>query len=315
MGIRNNWLVAAALLGAAQSVSAHDDAGFEADRRAILSMAGEFEVKFRFDETVSLREGYELKHDTAGGFETVIVAEDTGKRIVLQHILVSKDGEHVVKHWRQDWTYEDRDLREFAGGRTWTARHLSAREARGAWTQAVYEVNDGPRYESIGHWDHEGAYASWQSAVTWRPLPRREYSTRKDYDVLLAVNRQAITPWGWVHEQDNTKWDRGNRDGHPYIARELGVNEYRRITTFDFAPARAYFDRTKGYWRAVRATWDRLLAGSKPLEVAGGAEVAEALDRVYELANETTPEPGRILEAQELIRSAVKPAIPALASR
>jgi hypothetical protein len=296
-------LLSAAAL--APAVDARDTAKFELDRKAILAMAGEFEVKFRFDETVALRAGYELRHDKSGGFETVIVAEDAGRRIVLQHILVSKDGEHVVKHWRQDWTYEDRELREFAGGRIWKARRLPAAETRGAWTQAVYEVNDGPRYESVGRWVHDGVYSSWQSAPTWRPLPRREYSTRKDYDVLLAVNRQAVTPWGWVHEQDNTKWDRADTSGHPYIARELGVNEYRRVTDFDFAPAHAYFERTRGYWSGVRAEWQRVLSGSRPVEVAGGAEVAEALDRVYQMANETTPEDGRIREAQQLIRAAV----------
>jgi hypothetical protein len=310
--IQIGWLLI--LWAAAQSVGARD-ADFEKDRRAILAMAGEFEVRFKFDETVALRPGYELKHDKSGGYETVIVVEDLGKRIVLQHILVSKDGEHVVKHWRQDWTYEDRELREFAGGRTWTARRLSVREARGTWTQAVHEVNDGPRYESFGRWRHDGEYSAWQSASTWRPLPRREYSKRQDYDVLLAVNRHAITPWGWVHEQDNTKWHRADTTGRPYIAREVGVNEYRRITDFDFAPARAYFERTRGYWRAVRTQWQRELSGSRPVEVAGGPEVAEALSRVYELANETTPEPARILEAQELIRSAVKPQSRAVARR
>lgn len=309
----SRWILLV-LLSAASVASARDKPTFEQDRRAILAMAGEFEVKFRFDETVALRDGYELKHDKSGGYETVLVAEDTGRRIVLQHVLVSKDGEHVVKHWRQDWTYEDRDLREFAGDRTWTGRRLSANEVRGTWTQAVYEVNDGPRYESYGRWQHYGDYSSWQSAQTWRPLPRREYSTREDYDVLLAVNRQAITPWGWVHEQDNTKWDRDSLE-HPYIARELGVNEYRRITTFDFSPARAYWQRSGRYWAAVRAAWERELHGTRPVIVAGGAEVAEALNRVYELANETTPEPGRILEAQELIRASVQPAANAVARR
>jgi hypothetical protein len=312
----STWLCALLVLaGGVHAAAARDANTFDLDRRAILAMAGEFEVRFKFDETVALRPGYELKQDRSGGFETVVVVEDTGRRIVLQHILVSKDGEHVVKHWRQDWTYEDRDLREFAGGRTWTARRLAAREARGAWTQAVYEVNDGPRYESHGRWVHDGDYAAWQSHVTWRPLPRREYSTRGDYDVLLAVNRHAITPWGWVHEQDNTKWDRANTTGQPYVARELGVNEYRRISNFNFAPARAYFERTRGYWAGVRAAWDHELAGREPVEVAGGPQVAEALNRVYEMANETTPEEARIAEARQLIEDAVKPQARAVARR
>lgn len=299
------------LLVAGAPLAAARDVNFEHDRQAILAMAGEFEVKFKFDETVALRAGYELKHEQSAGYETVVVAEDSGARIVLQHILVSKDGEHVVKHWRQDWTYQNRVLREYAGKRTWTSRRLSVAEVRGTWTQAVYEVNDGPRYSSFGRWNHSGAYSAWQSAQTWRPLPRREYSTREDYDVLLAVNRHAITPWGWVHEQDNTKWDRADSTGHPYVARELGVNEYRRVTDFDFSPARVYFERTRHYWAAVRAYWERALGGSAPLEVAGEAEMREALGRVYEMANETTPEANRILEAQELIRAAVKsPAAP-----
>lgn len=315
MSSSRRLLTLLACIAVTQVASARETATFEFDRKAILAMTGEFEVRFKFDEIVALRAGYELKHDKSGGYETVLVGEDTGRRIVLQHILVSKDGEHVVKHWRQDWTYEDRELREFAGDRTWKTRRLRASEARGTWTQAVYEVNDGPRYESVGRWNHEGAYSAWQSAQTWRPLPRREYSTRKDYDVLLAVNRHAITPWGWVHEQDNTKWDRADASGHPYIARERGVNEYRRIADFDFAPAHAYWQRTAGYWAAVRAQWRRVLAGTQPVIVAGGAEVAEALNRVYGLANETTPEPGRILEAQELIRAAVEPQARAVAQR
>ena len=57
----------------------------------------------------------------------------------------------------------------------------------------------------------------------------------------------------------------------------------------------------------MRGEWARVLAGSKPVEVAGGAEVAEELNRVYEMANETTPVAGRIAEARDLIRRAVQP--------
>jgi hypothetical protein len=37
------------------------------------------------------------------------VIEDTGRRIVLQHMLVitdDNDKTFVIKHWRQDWEYE-----------------------------------------------------------------------------------------------------------------------------------------------------------------------------------------------------------------
>jgi len=83
------------------------------------------------------------------------------------------------------------------------------------------------------------------------------------------------------------------------------VNDSRRIQNFDFGPARACLARTKEC-AAVRAEWKRLFAGNQPVEVAGGAAVAEALNRVYELANETTLALARILEARELTRATVR---------
>ncbi|MDZ7686116.1 MAG: DUF6607 family protein [Gammaproteobacteria bacterium] len=76
--------------------------------------------------------------------------------ISLQHVLVmfmrQDDGSLskpiVVKHWRQDWRYEDRDLHTFEGMKTWRHERLSRREAQGTWSQAVYQVDDWPRYES-----------------------------------------------------------------------------------------------------------------------------------------------------------------------
>ena len=35
---------------------------------------------------------------------------------------------------------------------------------------------------------------------TWRPLPRREYTRRSDYNALDVVNRHTIVPGGWTHE-------------------------------------------------------------------------------------------------------------------
>ncbi|HTQ98420.1 MAG TPA: DUF6607 family protein [Candidatus Acidoferrum sp.] len=298
-------LLCGALTGIATASRAETPAAtqFERDRQAILAMTGEFEVKFHFEETVALKPGYELKPaKNSAGFEKVIVVEDSGRHIALQHLLVGDKGQ-VVKHWRQDWDYEKRDLREYAGGEIWQARHLTAQEAAGTWAQAVYEVTDGPRYESIGRWQHDGHYSAWQSAPTWRPLPRREYTTRKDYDVLLAVNRHVITPTGWVHEQDNTKWNRAATDGYPYLAREVGINDYRRIEGHDFAPAVTYWNQTSAYWSAVRAEWNAVLAGDQPLRVEGGAQEASGpLERVYDLAEATAPEADRIRDARELVR-------------
>jgi len=38
--------------------------------------------------------------------------------------------------------------------------------------------------------------STWEPEVSWRPLPRRDGTTRDDYDVIEAVNRHTITAWG-----------------------------------------------------------------------------------------------------------------------
>ncbi len=62
---------------------------FDCDRRAILAMLGGYEVQFKFDETVILQPGYKRSEPKRSmGFEFVLLVEDTGRKISLQHILV-----------------------------------------------------------------------------------------------------------------------------------------------------------------------------------------------------------------------------------
>lgn len=232
------------------------------DRTAILAMRGEYQVDFDFSETVVLKAGYERKPAKhSGANEVVIVVEDSPQRIVLQHLLVSDDGKHVTKHWRQDWTFEAPSRFEFSADQTWAVRTLSPSQTRGAWTQCVYEVSDAPRYCGTGRWQHQFGVSTWTSDRTWRPLPRREYTTRGDYNVVDAINRHVITPEGWAHEQDNTKTVR-DTGGQPtgVIVREVGFNDYRKTTAFDFRPAYRYWERTSVFWAKVRARWDDALA-------------------------------------------------------
>lgn len=232
------------------------------DRTAILAMQGEYQVDFDFSETVVLKAGYERKPAKhSGANEVVIVVEDSPQRIVLQHILVSDDGKHVTKHWRQDWRFEALSRFEFSADQVWTVRTLSPSQTQGAWTQCVYEVSDAPRYCGTGRWQHRFGVSTWTSDRTWRPLPRREYTTRSDYNVVDAINRHVITPEGWAHEQDNTKTVR-DASGQPTgeIVREVGFNDYRKTTAFDFGPAYRYWERTSVFWAKVRARWDDALA-------------------------------------------------------
>jgi len=239
---------------------------FERDRAAILAMAGTFDVDFRFEETVGLEPGYELTDPyTAEAHELVLVAEDHGDHIVLQHILVvggeeSGDEPRVIKHWRQEWTYQDTELTVYRGHDTWEHVVLPAEIVRGTWTQAVYQVNDAPRYEAHGSWDHTGGTSSWESAPTWRPLPRREYTRRSDYHVVVCRNRHTITPDGWVHEQANAKLVL-TEDGRPdrYVAHETGLNRYAVDDDFDFGPAMTYWEAHDEFWLDVRAAWASVL--------------------------------------------------------
>jgi hypothetical protein len=233
---------------------------FDRDRAAILAMAGRYRVTFDFKETVALKDGYTLASPQhSGGTEMVVVAEDTGRTIDLQHILVLGEDKTVVKHWRQRWEYESRDRLEFRGSHTFARRRISGSDVKGTWMQSVFEVDDAPRYQGHGRWRHEDGVSSWESYETWRPLPRREYTKRSDYDVIVARNRHTLMPGGWVHEQDNLKLDLRAGESEA-LAREVGLNRYERTSEWDFTAGEAYWSSTAPFWNDVRRAWARVLA-------------------------------------------------------
>jgi len=265
-------MMAAAIVLAAGVTTPAFSSTFARDRQAILAMTGEYDVTFSFAETVPVSTSYECtKPYTTDAKELVVVARDTGREISLQHILVVEkdDGTvSVVKHWRQDWTYEDRELTVYRGHDTWETVELDAATARGAWTQAVYQVDDSPRYESIGTWSHIGDHSTWQSGETWRPLPRREYTKRSDYHVMLATNRHTITPDGWVHEQHNVKLVLHD-DGSPshVIAHETGLNVYAHDSSFDFSVASSYWATHGEFWVDVQEAWLDVLEENRRVRI------------------------------------------------
>ncbi len=239
----------------------------EKDRLAILAMQGEYRVDFHFQETVLLADDYESQtNKTTGGYETVFVVEESADRVILQHLLVTPGG-HVIKHWRQDWFYEARERFEFVSDQTWRMTALDPNEAAGTWTQCVYEVSDAPRYCGTGLWNHRYGVSTWTSDRSWRPLPRREYTTREDYNAINAENRHTITPHGWTHEQDNTKTVREGEKTARTLVREFGFNDYRNISGFDFSPAAEYWSRTSNYWAKVRDAWTQRLQSGMVLQL------------------------------------------------
>ncbi|HEX2748563.1 MAG TPA: DUF6607 family protein [Verrucomicrobiales bacterium] len=276
--------------------SAFADAPPAEDRTAILGMAGEFAVTFHFEETVALKADYALKKPyTEAAHELVVVAKDEPRHIELQHLLVA-DG-MVIKHWRQVWTYEDTRICEFQGSNTWRMRDLTADEARGTWTQLVTQVDDSPRYESWGSWQHRAGISSWTSGETWRPLPRRESGRSKEYQVVAGTNRHTLTPQGWVHEQDNTKTVVADGKVTGVIARELGVNTYRRVKPdekdkVDFTPARKMWEKDGAFWNSVVDTWADLQKSKSLLKVSDNARLSELREAVSKLKDTPPAQPG-----------------------
>jgi hypothetical protein len=177
------------------------------DRLAIISMAGDYRTSFDFIETMGFMPNYKPpKPYQSWGTERVYLIEDSEDFISLQHILVmrfeSDEGEisepMVVKHWRQDWRYEDTATHDYQGHGVYERHNHREEDIRGYWTQTVYQVDDSPRYEAMGKWHHRTGLSEWQSTEKRRPLPRREFSVRNDYQVLLGRHRITMTYSGWI---------------------------------------------------------------------------------------------------------------------
>ncbi|MEM9081913.1 MAG: DUF6607 family protein [Verrucomicrobiota bacterium] len=263
----------------------------ERDRRAILALAGDYRVSFDFIETASSAESYEPRRPYfSWATERAMVIAEEEDFISLQHILVmefvGEDGEvqgpFVMKHWRQDWRFEDEVMWEFQGDRAWKKREL--RKSKGMWTQAVFQVDDSPRYETVGRWSHEGGMSIFRSRDFWRPLPRREFSVRDDYNVLAGRHEVTVTPTGWLHTQNNRKLLVEDGKVQATLATELGAVRYEQIATPSLAKAEGYWKATEDFWGAVRGTWSSLEAGGDEFALEGKVEGKSMFMHLFGLA-------------------------------
>ena len=218
----------------------------KADIDAIKGMCGCMDIKFEFAETVSPQKDYKFYENyLSGGRELAFIVEETPDKLVIQHILVIMDT-MIVKHWRQDWIYEGEEIFMYDKDQRWIKKTLNKKERKGKWVQKVYQVDDSPRYEGIGSWVMVDGKTYWES-IADAPLPRREYSKRKDYNVMKRGNRHEIKNFGWIHEQDNIKIMRGDTD--IIIAEEKGWNTYKRIDESNCKAAIDWWADNKSYWK------------------------------------------------------------------
>ncbi|HEV2083376.1 MAG TPA: DUF6607 family protein [Brevundimonas sp.] len=303
--------VPALAVAQAPAAGSAQHAAYEQDRRAILSQVGDFNVRFDMRETVNFVDGYEpLSPKTSGGHEIVRIVYDTGDRISLQHILVMEhEGQvHVIKHWRQDWVWQPATVLTYAGPNTWVLTPVSDAERAGAWSQTVWQTDDSPRYGGVGKWSHENGMAEWTSAPSWRPLARRDAIRNPVYDRYLGTNRHALTPWGWVHLQDNQKMQsaQGAEGELAVVVHEDVVNSYRRFDGFDPKAGDDYWVSTQGYWKAVRDAWDAAIARGAGIHLqeepqAGAVTGPELMDLADKVQAGEISEADAIARAQALI--------------
>ena len=281
-----------------QSLQATGLTAQERDRRAILAMAGTFRVSFDFlDIDVFGAAGPLRAPYQSWGTEKVYVDANEPGFVSLVHILEMRvldakgvaSAPMVTKHWRQDWRWQPAEIVEYQGGDRWQRRALGEADRRDAWVQTVYQVDESPRYASLGRWQHNASFSTWISADTWRPLPRREWTVRKDYQLLTGTNRHTVGPTGWTQEENNLKtvFDaRGQIDAaRPFVAREYGVARYERLQGADFALADRYYERTRPFWNQVRAAWSDAFARQATLSLRGQVDQLGLFMPLFERAD------------------------------
>ncbi|TVZ13975.1 DUF6607 family protein [Maribacter sp. MAR_2009_72] len=242
------------------------------DINAIKSMCGCYEVTFNFAETFhysndSLYKPSKTKVDKGLEWAQLIVDEDD--KISIQHLLQVGDpsAPHIVKHWRQDWLYQNTDLYTYNANNTWSYTNLPADKVKGQWTQKVYQVDDSPRYEGSSSWVHVDGKSYWENTAD-APLPRREYTTRSDYNLTVRGNRQEITEYGWLHDQDNAKVIREPGKEDIVLAKEKGYNTYVKVDDGQCAAAANWWKKNADKWALVRTKWNQVYGRNKDLTLA-----------------------------------------------
>ena len=227
------------------------------DREAILEMCGCYDITFKYTETFAPEIDYEKKLDyTAAALELALPIVDEKDKISIQHLLVVNDT-MVIKHWRQDWLFENERVFHYDKDNNWVFKTLSKDAVKGQWTQKVFQVDDSPRYSGSATWVHYDGKSYWENK-TDAPLPRREYTKRSDYNVMLRGNRQEITEYGWVHEQDNDKIVREDGQEDVLLAQEKGWNIYKKVADEKCKLAVDWWKEHGDFWATVRGAWDEV---------------------------------------------------------
>lgn len=267
------------------------------DKQAIKSMCGCYEIEFSYTETFATDTDYIFHHDhnTLAPAEWAFIVEETEDKIVIQHLLVMNDSV-IIKHWRQDWYYENTDFYFYDKDQTWKYVKKEKSEVVGQWTQKVYQVDDSPRYQGTATWVHYDGRHYWEN-TTYAPLPRREYTTRSDYNVMERTNRHEITEYGWLHLQDNKKIVR-SENGDEILVEERGYNTYKAIDKSKCQGGIDWWEKQKNYWAVVRAQWDEVYKLNKTLHVDTKIGDKLLFMELFDLGDQSNEKDAKVLKAE-----------------
>lgn len=259
-----------------------------AEQKAVKRLCGCFEVDFKYAETFAADTAYKYHpRYHVGGLEWVTAEEAGDKKTVIQHLLVADDS-MIIKHWREDWVYEQHDWWQFTHDASWKQVTVDKAAVKGQWTQTVWEVDDAPRYQGSSKWiSNDGKYY-WEN-TTDAPLPRREYTKRKDYNVMQRTNRIIVTDTGWLHEQDNKKLVRTDGGPDRFLAEEKGYNRYVRVDDSKCKQAAAWWQKHRVFWSVVRQSWEELLKGKQFLHLQAKVDDKLLYEQLDELEDAALP--------------------------
>lgn len=275
-----------------------------ADIEAIKGQCGCQEVTFQYAETFSPQKDYKFQERYhAKGLEWIAVDEESKDKLVLVHLLVIND-KTVIKHWREDWEYENANVLAYQKNKDWKSVKLPSSQVKGQWTQKVFEVDDSPRYEGTASWFHKDGKHVWAN-VTDAPLPRREYSKRSDYQVMRRNNRIHVTKEGYLHEQDNDKIIRTEK-GDELLAQEKGLNDYRKVDESKCDVAKRWWAKHRSYWGEVRAVWTELIAQNKGISLTDEKVEGKSLGQMLENLSYRSDNPATRQEIKATILKFVK---------
>tara|TARA_Y100000768_G_scaffold292812_1_gene226718 strand:+ start:110 stop:1009 length:900 start_codon:yes stop_codon:yes gene_type:complete len=243
------------------------------DNEAIKEMCGCFEIDFKFSETFQYSNDSNYsksKNYNAKALEYAKLIKDEKGHISIQHLLVM--GDYVIKHWRQDWIYQNKDLLKYDGNNNWKYISKNKKDVKGQWTQKVFQVDDSPRYEGSATWVHTDGKSYWENS-SYAPLPRREYTKRDDYNVMIRGNRHEITKYGWVHDQDNFKVVRDSEsNSEEIIASEKGLNTYTRVDESKCKEAINWWDENNEKWSLVLEKWNSIYSKKDDISLRRSVE-------------------------------------------